>query len=73
MSTIPIGNTILFLSNNEVELLRREVEACCHAADLQGSPNVILPDLLSLTVTEARSLMRELSGEETVNWQRDGF
>ena len=73
MITIPIGNTVLFLSEDEADELREELETCCHAAELQGEGIIEIPDLFLLPVTEARSLVRELSGGETVNWQRDGF
>ena len=73
MIIVPIGNTVLFLNNSEKDALQNELVETIRSVELQGSLTVEIPDLLSLTVTEARTLLRELNGEETVNWKRDGF
>jgi len=70
---IPIGNTVLFLNKSEVDDLHNELTETIHSSELVGSPTVEVQDLLSLTITEARSLLRELNEEEFVNWGRDGF
>lgn len=71
MITIPIGNTVLFLSEGEVDDLREHLGTRCHAADLQGEGVIEIPDLLVASVGEARSLIDDQ--EPTVNWCRDGF
>ncbi len=71
MITIPIGNTVLFLSEDEADDLREGLGACCHAAELQGEGIVEIPNLLAVSVDAARTLIDEQ--EQTVNWQRDGF
>ena len=68
MITIPIGNTVLFLLEEEADDLREELRAHCHAAELQGEGIIEIPDLLAASVADARTLI-----EEVVNWQRDGF
>jgi len=71
MITIPIGNTIFFLSEDEADDLRDEIEIRCHAAELQGEGVIEIPDLLAVSVGDARTLIDEQ--EQTVNWGRDGF
>jgi len=70
---IPIGNTVLFLNNSEAEHLHNELAEIINSSELMGLPTVEIPDLLSLTITEARSLLKELKSEEAVDWGRDGF
>jgi hypothetical protein len=71
MITIPIGNTVLFLSEDEADDLREELGTRCHAADLQGEGVIEIPDFLVASVDEARSM---IDGQEpTVDWSRDGF
>ena len=71
MITIPIGNTVLFLSEDEADDLNEELGTCCHAADLQGEGIIEIPDLLAVSVDDARPLIDYQ--EPTVNWGRDGF
>jgi len=71
MITIPIGNTVLFLSEDEADTLREELETRCHAADLQGEGIIEIPDLLAAAVGDAKALIEDQ--EPTVNWGRDGF
>jgi hypothetical protein len=71
MITIPIGNTVLYLSEDEADDLRDELGTRCHAAELRGDGIIEIPDLLVASVGDARSL---IDGQEpTVNWGRDGF
>lgn len=70
---IPIGNTVLFLNDSEADDLHDELAETIHSSELVGSPTVEVQDLLSLTLNEARSLLRELKSEKIVNWGRDGF
>jgi predicted nucleic acid-binding protein len=71
MITIPIGNTVLFLSENEADDLREELETCCHAAELRGEGIIEIPDLLVASVADATSLIGH--HEQAVNWGRNGF
>ena len=71
MITIPIGNTVLFLSEDEADDLREELGTRCHAAELQGEGVIEIPDLLAASAGEARSLIERQ--EPPVNWGRDGF
>jgi hypothetical protein len=71
MIIIPIGNTVLFLSEDEADTLREELETRCHAADLQGEEVIEIPDLLVAAVSEAKALIGDQ--EDVVNWGRDGF
>jgi len=71
MITIPIGNTILFLSEGEAVDLRQELGTRCHAADLQGEEIIEIPDLLVASVGDAKTLIE--GQEQPVNWGRDGF
>jgi hypothetical protein len=71
MITIPIGNTVLFLSENEEGNLREELETRCHAADLQGEGFIEIPNLLTVSIDEVRTLIGDQ--EDVVNWGRDGF
>jgi hypothetical protein len=71
MITIPIGNTVLFLSEDEADDLRAELGTRCHAAELQGEETIEILNLLAMSVGDARSL---IDGQgQTVNWGRDGF
>jgi len=71
MITIPIGNTVLFLSEDEADVLREELETRSHAAELQGQEVIEIPDLLVASVGDAEALIDEQ--DEVVNWGRDGF
>jgi hypothetical protein len=71
MITFPIGNTVLFLSEDEADDLREELGTRSHAAELQGEGIIEIPDLLAVSVGEARTLTGDQ--EPTVNWRRDGF
>ena len=71
MITIPIGNTVLFLSEDEADDLREELGTRCHAAELQGEGIIEIPDLLAVSVGDARTLIG--GTKQTVNWGRDGF
>ena len=72
-NVIAIGNTVLFLSNSEVDDLYAELAETIHSSELMGLPTVDIQDIFSLTIAEARSLLKELKREEAVNWGRDGF
>ena len=73
MTPFPIGDTVLFLDEDEVEELRDELEACCQVAEVRGVETIDIPGLRSLSLEEARGLAQELEVEEPVNWMRDGY
>jgi hypothetical protein len=68
---ITIGNTVLFLSESEADVLREEVGTRCHAAELQGDGIIEIPNLLVASVGDAKALIDDQ--EPTVDWGRDGF
>lgn len=53
MITIPIGNTVLFLTEDEADDLGEELGTRCHAAELQGV--IEIPDLLAVSVDDRES------------------
>ena len=60
MITVPISNTVLFLSEDEADNLREQLGIHCHAAELQGEGIIRIPDLLAVSVGDARLADRQL-------------